>query len=132
MDQLNLFSTVQSAYLHKHSMETALLKIQNDIIMALDSRNRVSLVLFSLSAALDTIDHEILVSRLQTRFGIQGPTLQWFWSYLVDHYQVTHVTGEISDPLCLIYGVPQGSVLGTLQCITYTCSIYDIVHTPVC
>ena len=57
-------------------METTLLKIKNDILMALDSGKGVILLLLDLSAGVDTIDHEILVSRLQTRFGIQGPALQ--------------------------------------------------------
>ena len=57
--------------------------------MTLDSR--VILVLFDLSAAFDTIDHEILVSRLQTRFGIQSSALQLLLFYLVELYQIISV-----------------------------------------
>ena len=128
MDQLNVFRPVQSAYRCKCSMETALLKIQNDILMSQDSGKGIILVLLNLSAAFDTIDHLILVSRLQTRFGMQDPALQWFASYLVDCYQVIHVSGEASDPVCLIYGISQGSVLGPLEFIAYMFPIYHFAQ----
>ena len=63
-------------------------------------------MLLDLSAAFDTIDHDILVSRLQTRIGIEGPALCLLQSYLEDQYHVVYVSGETSDPVRLIYGVP--------------------------
>ena len=114
--------------LFKYSMETALLQIQNDILMALDFGKSIILVLLDLLAAFDTIDHETLVSRLQIRFGIQCPALQWFGAYLVDLDQVIYVSGEASDPVCFIYGIPQRLVLGTLKFIACLCAIYDIAQ----
>ncbi|XP_072041380.1 uncharacterized protein [Amphiura filiformis] len=72
----------QSAYKEKHSTETALLKVTNDIARAIDDNKAVSLIMLDLSAAFDTIDHDILFSRLELGFGIKGTVLQWFKSYI--------------------------------------------------
>ena len=128
MEEHNLFCPLQSAYRSKHSTETALLKIQSDILLHLDAGKGVILVLLDLSAAFDTIDHEILVSRLQSRIGVKGHALEWFHSYLEDRYQVVHIQGESSDSVQLIFGVPQGSVLGPFEFLVYMCPIYDIAR----
>ncbi len=79
-----LMDIFQSAYRKSHSTETALLRVQNDILMETDKGNVVLLVLLDLSAAFDIIDHEILLNRLYTRCGIRGTTLKWFRSYITD------------------------------------------------
>ena len=66
----NLYSSVQSAYRERHSTETALLKVQSDILTALDSGSGAVLLMLDLSAAFDTIDHGILLSRLNSLYGI--------------------------------------------------------------
>ena len=108
-----------------------MLKIQNDILLALDSGKGVILVLLDLSAAFDTIDHDILVSRLQSGFGINKPALKWFQSYLEDRYQSIFLGGKTSAPTKLIYGVPQGSVFGPSDFTGYMGPVYDIImlHT---
>ena len=106
-------------------METALVnsRIQNDILVALNSAKGI----YSLSTAFDTISHEILVSRLQTGCGIQSlHYVQWFRSYLMAQYQVTYDRGEAFDNVYLIYRVPQGSMLGPLEFISYMSPIYNI------
>ena len=72
----NLMEHMQSAYRQFHSTETALLRVKNDILIALDQRKMVSLVLLDLSAAFDTIDHNILLRRMESRFGIAGSCLR--------------------------------------------------------
>ena len=61
-----------------------LLKVQNDILMSLDSQRVTLLVFLGLSAAFDTVDHGVLVNRLSTSFGVRRSALQWFASYLLN------------------------------------------------
>ena len=71
----NLFETYQSAYRRLHSTETALLKVQNDILIALDNKQAVVLLLLDLSAAFDTVCHTTLLKLLKSRYGITGKVL---------------------------------------------------------
>ena len=71
----NLNESLQSAYKSGHSTETALVRVKNDI-------KPVILVLLDLSAAFDTVDHNVLFSRLKDMFGLSGRVLEWFISYL--------------------------------------------------
>jgi hypothetical protein len=103
-----LVDIFQSAYREGHSTETALLRVQNDILMEMEKKNVVLLVLLDLSAAFDTIDHEILLKRLATRCGIQGNALKWFRSYLKDRTQSVTIKSSNSKKEPLKYGVPQG------------------------
>jgi hypothetical protein len=66
------------------------------------------------SAAFDTIDHQILLGRLKSRFGICGAALSWFRSHLTSRTQYVKVNGKTSASTPLLQGVPQGSVLGPL------------------
>ncbi|CAB4013870.1 Hypothetical predicted protein [Paramuricea clavata] len=77
----------QSAYKRFHSAETTLLKVQNDILVAIDNRKCVVLLLLDMSAAFDTVDHELLLQRMFKRFGIDGQVLRWFQSYLQNRTQ---------------------------------------------
>ena len=81
----------QSAYKVSHSTETALLKEQNYILRAVDDNKSVILLLLDLSAAFDTVDHSILLSRLSHRFGVRGNALAWFESYLTSRKQFVQV-----------------------------------------
>ena len=96
LQENNLEERFQSAYKSFHSTETALVKVHNDIVTAIDNHQQVILVLLDLSAAFDTIDHKILLSRLSTCFGIRGKVLRWFQSYLADRKQAVSVNGSTS------------------------------------
>ena len=110
----------QSAYRKFHSTETALVKVQNDILNSLDNNDVTILVMLDLSAAFDTIDHTSLLHGLRKNFGISRKPLEWIQSYLSDRYQTVTIDSELSKPVPLSYSVPQGSVLGPKFFTMYT------------
>lgn len=124
----NLEEPTQSAYKCGHSTETALLRVTNDILRSIDNKQPVLLVLLDLSAAFDTVDHKILLNRLQQRLGITGVTLKWFTSYLTNRTQQVTIDAGLSDAVCLLWGVPQGSVLGPQAFSIYSSPIADIAR----
>ena len=81
------------------------------------------LALLNLSAAFDTLDHAILLRRLENTFGMLGLALSWFESYLSDRTQSVVVYGLMSTPIPIVFGVPQGLVLRPVlfTCIHNTC-----------
>jgi hypothetical protein len=107
---------------------SALLKVVNDLLVGFDGDKISVLALLDLSAAFDTIDHSILLTRLQHSFGICDSALSWFQSYLTDRRQTVCTNGMYSDPSGLTYGVPQGSVLGPILFVLYATPVSDVIH----
>ena len=123
-----LYEVFQSAYRQLHSTESALLRVQNDILQAIDTHGGAILVLLDLSAAFDTIDHTKLLHVLDTQFGVRGEVLQWFRSYLENRSQTVQIGSSFSTPKTLLYGVPQGSVLGPVLFTIYTTPLGRIIR----
>ena len=125
----NLSDTFQSAYKYKpfHGTETAVLRVNNDILSAMDDGQITALVVLDLSAAFDTVDHKILLSRLQYHLGIHDIALDWCNSYLLNKPQHVCISNAISKPVILDYSVPQGSVLGVHWFTVYTSPVRDII-----
>ena len=110
-----------------HSTETALVRVQNDAICAVGQQKAVLLVLLDLSAAFDTVNHQLLIKTLQ-QLGIRGTMLHWFSTYLVGRLQRNKVNGVTSQPKLLDCGVPQGSVLGPILFTIYTASLGQLLR----
>src|SRR6218665_2195965 len=115
-----LFPDRQSAYRAFLSTETVLADILSDILLALDSGNLSLLSLLVLSAAFDTVDHDILLQRLRLSFALSSTALGWITSYLTDRQQCVRHAGSSSTTTILTCGVPQGSVLGPILFLLYT------------
>ena len=120
---------LQSAYRKQHSTESALLKIHNDILLNMAKGSVTALTLLDLSAAFDTIDHTILLNRLNGYYGISELALGWFKSYLLGRTHSVKVGSTLSHPVALHYGVSQGSVLGPILFSLYTNPISSIIHS---
>ena len=107
MNANNLLERHQSAYKFHHSTETALVPVQNDILGALDRRFGVILVLLYMSAAFDTVNHEIFLSRLEHRYGMADSVLAWMRSYLIDRSQCVYLQDGASSKTGVACDVPQ-------------------------
>ena len=122
-----LLSDFQSAYRPYHSTETALLKVTNDLLSAMDEIKISILVLLGLSAASDTTDHNILLHRFHNAFRFEDTLLTWFQSYLENRTQIVIIHGKHSTPAFLRYGVPQGSDLGPILFILYLQPLSNVI-----
>lgn len=125
----NILDKFQSGFRNLHSTETALLRVSNDILMKRDAGEYSVLVLLDLSAAFDTVDHNILIDRLRTWVGISGSALDWFRSYLSDRSFSVAADSFTSSSAVLSCGVPQGSVLGPILFTLYLLPLRDILGT---
>ena len=124
-----LHECLQSSYKKYHSTETALTCIHDDILgAAVDEKQCVILLLLDLSAAFDTIDHDMLLSRLQKYIDLRDTALDWLRSYLSQWQQSVLINSVKSKTVPLSCGVPQGSVLGPILFTIYLLPLGDIIR----
>ena len=119
-----LHSAHQSAYKECFSTETALCSLMDQLLWAMEKGQASMLVSLDLSAAFDTMDHEILASVLSSCFGVTENALGWITSYLNDRKLQVAIRDCQSETKCFNFSVPQGSCLGpilfNLYCSTIT------------
>ena len=135
LEQLNdhlqansLHCPVQSGYRPNHSCETLMIRMTDDVLKEMQNDNIVILVLLDLSAAFDTIDHSILLGKLSDEFGVTNMAHAWFRSYLTDRFYRVKLDSSFSDFVCLLFGVPQGSLLGPILFILYIKKLQEIAR----
>ena len=122
----------QFGFRKKHSSYMAVMLLVDKIIKCLEDGEFVIGVFLDFSKAFDTVDHEILLTKLY-HYGIRGSALDWFRSYLSDRKQYVTYNGVASASKAIKCGVPQGSILGPLlfliyindlaKVCTHTCSV---------
>ena len=117
-----VFCPLQSGFRTSHSTETAVLELLNDVYAAGDSKRFTVVIGLDISAAFDTICHDILLDRLHSEFGISGSALHWLLSYV----KVRHRRSSVSDSSS---GVPQGSVLGPLLFALYVSPVGRVIES---
>ena len=123
LEKSGLFPKLQSGFRARHSTETALLKVMSDIMASTDKGNITLLGLLDMSAAFDTVDHHILLDRLEVSYGLKGHVLSWLRSFLSNRTQQVLMNGSSSLVTRIKSGVPQGSILGPLLFLLYTADI---------
>lgn len=110
----NLLDSRQAGFRLRHSTQTALLGVLDDVRRTIYKRQVTILVLLDFSKAFDTISHARLLLKLRS-LNVSNATLGWFFNYLADRLQaVVDEDGNVSDWLRASSGVPQGSVLSPL------------------
>ena len=114
----------QFGYKRHHSCETFLLKLIDDILVTIDKKLGVVILIIDLSAAFDTVDHSVLLNILYSKFHITGSALSWLKSFLSGRTQRVKIGDSLSTSLTILYGVPQGSILGPLLFNLY-CSLSE-------
>ena len=119
----------QSAYRVSHSTETALVKVQSDILLNMDGQKITRLVLIDLSAAFDTVDHATLLNIMSNYFGVSGDVINWIHSYVQSRSQCVIIDIIKSKRFDLNQGVPQGSCLGPILFTDYTSPLMSYMHT---
>ena len=108
LDSNDLMPTMQSAWRWFHSTETAVLKVYNDLLLAADNGDVSALCLLDLAVAFDTVDHDLMMLKLECQYGLHDVVVDWFRSYLCGRtYRVIH-GGKTSYIVHVICSVPQG------------------------
>nr|CAH7759109.1 unnamed protein product [Callosobruchus chinensis] len=117
----------QSGFRSSHSCATALLKVTDDILEAIDTDESSILVMLDFSKAFDYVNHKILISRLKY-YGLGEVPLRFFEEYLFNCKQKVETIRGVSNVMDVPSGVLQGSVLGPLLYLVYTFDLHSCVN----
>ncbi len=115
----SLLSKHQSGFRPKHSTLTTLIQMCDTLYENTDNGQLSGVVFLDIRKAFDSIDHTILLQKMNDQFGIKNVELDWFKSYLTNREQACIVNGAMSSPKTIVCGVPQGSILGPLLFLLY-------------
>ena len=121
----------QSAYRSNYSCETSLVKLVNDILWDFENQNAVALVALDLIAAFNTVDHDVLLDVLSTRFGVSGSAYNWFSSYLGPRSYLVEIESLRSSERSLDFSVLQGSSGGPVLYSVYASSLQTEIPVSV-
>ena len=125
---------VSMAFSQKKSTALALMELTKDISFAMDEKMYTVGVFIDMKKAFDTVDHKLLIQKLQ-HFGIRGEPNMWLSSFLSDRSQFVNLDEINSDVYKVVYGVPQGTILGHKLFILYIndlCKVSNIVKFILC
>ena len=118
-DSQNILQNCQHDFRKKHSCKSQLIITTEELQHSIDQKKQVDVIILDFSKAFDTVAHNKLFSKLQN-YGIQGKTNKWINKWLKFKNQKVVLDGEMSDPVPVTSGVPQGTVLGPLMFLLCT------------
>ncbi len=126
LDSCKLLPGYQSAYRSNHSTETLFLKMYNDILHNMEQHQLTPLVAIDLSAAFDTVKHDLLLEIMEKCFGVCGTARQWM-SYLSDRSFDVRINNAVSAPKHIDFSVPQGSINEPIYFTCYVSTLRYVV-----
>ena len=126
-DSHRLLPAYQSAYRTSFSTETALMKLHNDILSNMEQQKVTAFVGLDLSAAFDTVNHDVLLSVLRKSFGVKDQALKWIDSYLRPRSVFVQIGDVKSEQKAVDFSVPQGSILGPVLFNVYSSTLSNEV-----
>ena len=124
----NLLPDYQSAYREHFLCETALVKLMDDILWNMEEQKIAAVVAIDLSAAFDTVDHDVLLDVLNNRFGLEGNTQNWIDSYLRPRKFKVNIGQSYSEEIDVKFSVPQGSIFGPVLYSTYASTLEEVIN----
>ena len=123
--KFNIITPDQFGFLKGKSTTDAFIKLTEYIYSCLNNKQHSRGIFIDLRKAFDTVNHEVLVKKLEM-YGVRGLPLLWFNSYLRDRKQSVSINGHCSSEETISVGVPQGSILGPILFLLYINDISNV------
>ena len=113
LNEYDLLHQSQSGFRSNHSTESAIVRMIDSWLKAVNDGKLTGCVMVDFRKAFDLVDHKILLNKLKC-YKCNETCLSWFESYLSSRTQCVSLNNTISKPASITCGVPQGSILGPL------------------